>query len=137
MKGVKASRRGPKISHLLFADDCIMFGEASEKGAKILKDILKEYENCSGQCINFNKSSIFYSTNTKTPTLLGVRSSTSLEKYLGLSNVVGRQKKEAFQVLIDRIVKRIDGWSTRLLSQGGKEIFIKAVLQAIPTYAMS
>ncbi|KAK8368934.1 hypothetical protein V6Z12_A01G077000 [Gossypium hirsutum] len=32
---------------------------------------------------------------------------------------------------------RIDNWSTRLLSQRGKEVFIKAILQAIPTYTMS
>ncbi|KAA3465141.1 reverse transcriptase [Gossypium australe] len=64
IRGAKASRRGPEISHLLFADDCILFGEASEKGARILKDILKEYEGCSGQCIDFNKSTIFYSSNT-------------------------------------------------------------------------
>ncbi|KAA3481446.1 reverse transcriptase [Gossypium australe] len=63
--------------------------------------------------------------------------SSSPERYLGLPNMVGRQKKEAFQNLVDRIVMRIDGWSSRLLSQGGKEIFIKAILQAIPTYAIS
>lgn len=32
---------------------------------------------------------------------------------------------------------RIDGWCNRVLSQGEKEVFIKAVLQAIPTYTMS
>ncbi|KAA3462318.1 reverse transcriptase [Gossypium australe] len=69
--------------------------------------------------------------------LLGVRSSSNPEKYLGLPNVVGRRKKEAFKSILDKISLRIDSWSTRLLSQGGKEIFIKSVLQAIPTYAMS
>ncbi|KAA3479382.1 reverse transcriptase [Gossypium australe] len=93
LRGAKASRRGPEISHLLFADDCIMFGEASEKGARILKDILKEYESCSGQYVNFNKSTIFYNSNTRNEKreeasrVLGVRSSTCPEKYLGLPNV--------------------------------------------------
>ncbi|KAA3466354.1 reverse transcriptase [Gossypium australe] len=143
IKAAKASRRGPEISHLLFADDCILFGEATDTGARFLRDILKEYEGCSGQCINFNKSTIFFSSNTsieqrdETSLVLGVRSSTCPEKYLGLPNVVGRRKKESFQNLIDRIMLKIDGWSTRLLSKGGKEVFIKSVLQSIPTYAMS
>ncbi|KAA3472858.1 reverse transcriptase [Gossypium australe] len=51
--------------------------------------------------------------------------------------MVGRKKKESFQILKDRIKQRIDHWSTRHLSQGGKEIFIKSILQAIPTYTMA
>ncbi|KAA3471031.1 reverse transcriptase [Gossypium australe] len=143
IRGAKVSRRGPEISYLLFTDDCIMFNEATEKGARIMKDILKEYESCSGQCVNFNKSTIFYNSNTSrenreaVSNMLGVRSTTSPEKYLGLPIVVGRRKKEVFQSILDKIDMRIDGWSTRILSQGGKEVFIKAVLQAIPTYAMS
>ncbi|KAA3465749.1 reverse transcriptase [Gossypium australe] len=143
LRGAKASRKGLEISHLLFADDCMMFGEATEKGARVLKDLLNTYERCSGQCVNFGKSTIFYSTNTTEGSkaavgrLLGVRSSSSPKKYLGLPNMVGRQKKEAFQNLVDRIASRIERWSSRLLSQGGKEVFIKSVLQAIPTHAMS
>ncbi|XP_052478837.1 uncharacterized mitochondrial protein AtMg00310-like [Gossypium raimondii] len=60
-----------------------------------------------------------------------------MERYLGLPNVVGRRKKESFQYLKEKVHNRIEGWSTRMLSQGGKEVFLKAVLQAIPTYAMS
>lgn len=44
LKGVKVSRRGPQVFHLLFADDCILFGEASSRGANAIKDILREYK---------------------------------------------------------------------------------------------
>ncbi|KAA3467328.1 reverse transcriptase [Gossypium australe] len=143
IKGAKTSRRGSTISHLLFADDCVLFGEATNKGARLLKGILKEYERCSGQCAKFNKFIIFYSSNTSEEnkgeilTILGVRSSIDMKKYLGFPNVVGRRKKESFQKLKEKVQTRIKGWNSRFLSQGGNEVFIKSVLQAIPTYAMS
>ncbi|KAH1056305.1 hypothetical protein J1N35_034370 [Gossypium stocksii] len=123
LKGAKASRGGPEISHLLFTDDCVLFGEATARGATILKGILKEYENCLGQCVNLSKSTIFYSSNTikeekeEVSLLLRVRSSSNLEKYLGLPNVVGKRKKKAFQNLLDKVSAHVDGWSCRLLSQ--------------------
>ncbi|KAA3472342.1 reverse transcriptase [Gossypium australe] len=69
--------------------------------------------------------------------MLGVQSSNDPERYLGLPNMVGKTKKEAFKNLKDRFKQRIDNWSTRHLSQGEKEVFVKSILQAIPTYSMS
>lgn len=46
LKKTKVSRKGPQISHLLFTDDCVLFGEANEKGGSVLKEVLKEYERC-------------------------------------------------------------------------------------------
>ena len=50
---------------------------------------------------------------------------------------MGRSKKCAFNDIKDRIWKRLQGWKEKLLSQAGREILIKAVIQAIPSYAMS
>lgn len=69
--------------------------------------------------------------------MLGVRSSTNPKRYLGLSNLVGRRKKESFQNLKDKFRVRIENWSIKHISQWGKEVFIKAVLQSIPTYSMA
>ncbi|KAA3469161.1 reverse transcriptase [Gossypium australe] len=64
-EGVKASKSGPQVSYLLFTDDCILFGEVTERRALLLNEIFREYGICSGQCVNFNKSTIFFSTNTQ------------------------------------------------------------------------
>ncbi|KAF5463140.1 hypothetical protein F2P56_019079 [Juglans regia] len=61
----------------------------------------------------------------------------SYERYLGLPALVGRSKYNSFKVLKDRVWQRISSWKNSFLSQAGKEVLIKAVLQSIPTYTMS
>lgn len=41
LKGAKVSQGGSVVTHLLFADHCILFGEASERRENVLKIILK------------------------------------------------------------------------------------------------
>lgn len=65
LAGARVSRNGPLISHLLFADDCILFSKATLRGVQVLKEMLQKYEIYSGQCINFEKSSVFFSKNTE------------------------------------------------------------------------
>jgi hypothetical protein len=38
---------------------------------------------------------------------------------------------------VDRIEKRLKDWKLKFLSQVGKEVLLKAVVQAIPAYSMS
>ena len=58
------------------------------------------------------------------------------DKYLGLPALVGADRSDCFRHLVDRVTKRINGWKEKLLSMGGKEILIKSIAQAVPTYAM-
>lgn len=54
-KGVRVGIHAPWISHLLFADDCIIFTQASGRGAARLNDILDVYNRGSGQLVNRTK----------------------------------------------------------------------------------
>ncbi|KAL0433774.1 UNVERIFIED_CONTAM: putative ribonuclease H protein [Sesamum latifolium] len=51
--------------------------------------------------------------------------------------MVGRKKRELFGCIRDRVWKRVEGWKEKLLSQARKEILMKAIIQAIPSYCMS
>ncbi|KAA3460797.1 reverse transcriptase [Gossypium australe] len=60
LKGVKVCRESPTVTHLFFADDSIVFGDANEIGGRVLLDILRRYETVSRQKINLDKSQIFF-----------------------------------------------------------------------------
>ena len=68
---------------------------------------------------------------------LGMASVEHYEIYLGLPSFVGRNKKASFDNIEQRVWKKLQGWEGKLLSQAGREILIKAVAQALPTYTMS
>ena len=51
--------------------------------------------------------------------------------------MVGRAKKKSFSLIKERIWKKLKGWKDKLLSQAGREILIKVVIQAILTFTMS
>lgn len=93
IRGVKVCRKGPQLTHLMFVDDCLLFEEAMSEGATVLKEILRDYED-SEQCINFEKSTAFFSPNTIASTRdvvsqrINIKISTKPEKYLGLPNMV-------------------------------------------------
>ena len=59
------------------------------------------------------------------------------EMYLGLPLLVGKGKRKAFNRIKDQVGRKIASWKGKLLSNGGREILIKAVAQAMPTYTMS
>ncbi len=49
---------------------------------------------------------------------------------------MGRAKRACFAHVKERVWQNLQGWKEKLLSQAGKEILIKVVAQAVPTYSM-
>ena len=143
ISGVKVCRDAPPVTNLLFADDSLILMKANQHNAAALKSTLELYCAASGQLVSVEKSSIFFSSNTKVGikeqlcTPLDIMTEALNDKYLGLPSNVGVDKIDCFKFLIERIVKKISGWKEKLLSAGREEILLKAVIQAIPTYVMS
>jgi hypothetical protein len=60
-----------------------------------------------------------------------------IDKYIGLPAIVGMDRSDCFQFLVDRVYNRKNEWMEIFLSAGGKEVLLKAIAQAMPTYAVS
>lgn len=140
--GVKVCHRAPSVSHLLYADDSLILIRANQENAAHLQSILQLYESVSGQTINKEKSAILFSSNTRdcrraeVKLAIQISKETMNDRYLGLPVHVGVSRSATFKYLKDRIFHKIQGWKEKMLSRAGKEILIKAVAQAIPTFAM-
>ncbi|CAA7014949.1 unnamed protein product [Microthlaspi erraticum] len=57
--------------------------------------------------------------------------------YLGIPEDISGSKCKLFAYIKDRLQNRVNGWNSKWLSKGGKEVLIKSVAVALPTYMMS
>jgi len=103
----------PMISHLLFADDSLLFFRASMENAQEINDMLRVYCRASGQQVNMDKPSIFFAKGIpqrrkeEITDLLDVHNMSLSEKYLGMPSDVGASVNGAFKYLKDRVWKRV------------------------------
>ncbi|OIT30618.1 putative ribonuclease h protein [Nicotiana attenuata] len=130
----------PLINHLAYVDDVIIFSSGNQKSIKL---IMKEIRTNSGQQVNSNKSHFLTAPRTTTARINRLRACTGfMEKdlpfiYLGCPIYVRRKKIEHFDIMINKVVKMLNGWQGKMLSYDGRIILIKHVLQALPTYNLS
>jgi hypothetical protein len=139
---VKICRNAPGISHLLFADDSLLFFKATPQEAGRVKQVIEEYASSMGQLINPAKCSIFFGDSCPNATREAVKEVLYVQheafdaKYLGLPTPHGRMNKEKFESLRSSLAKSLMEWGDNHLTQAAKEVFIKSIAQALPIYIM-
>ncbi|XP_060969677.1 uncharacterized protein LOC133036919 [Cannabis sativa] len=143
LKGFKMARNGTAINHLMFADDIVLFGEASIREAKVFLECLQTYCNWSGQSVSAQKSAIHFSQGVSRrksqaiSQLLGMKQMGRNATYLGLPLFKSRKKSNDTKGIIDKTLKRVQGWKARLLSSAGKTCLVKSVGSTLSNYVAS
>ncbi|XP_013705040.1 uncharacterized protein LOC106408899 [Brassica napus] len=143
IEGIKFGGFGPSVNHMLFADDCLFACKADDAQSSELRRVLTRYEGLTGQVINPEKSSIIFGKGVLEDNKIRVKHRLGIEaeggggKYLGLPEVLKGSKIKTFSYLKEFMSKKVSGWHARTLSQGGKEVLLKAVGTALPVHAMS
>ncbi|XP_013632803.1 PREDICTED: uncharacterized protein LOC106338352 [Brassica oleracea var. oleracea] len=66
--------------------------------------------------------------------VLGIQNEGGMGTYLGIPEDISGSKCKLFAFLKDKLMHRVNGWTCRWLSKGGKEVLIKSILLALPTY---
>ncbi|KAG7547784.1 Ribonuclease H domain [Arabidopsis suecica] len=142
-KPISISQGGPKLSHICFADDLILFAEASVTQIRVIRRVLERFCVASGQKVSLEKSKIFFSENVHKDLAKqisdesGIKSTKELGKYLGMPILHKRINKETFSEVIERVTSRLSGWKGRFLSMAGRLTLTKSVLSSIPVHTMS
>nr|GEV83822.1 reverse transcriptase domain, reverse transcriptase zinc-binding domain protein [Tanacetum cinerariifolium] len=130
------------ISHLMYADDVIFFGEWSWVNTQNLISMIRCFFLISGLKINVHKSNVLGvgvadEEISHMAHIIGCGVSNLLFKYLGVPVGCNMSRCANWNAVTQIFASKLSCWKARLLSVGGRLSLIKAVLGNLPTYFMS
>ena len=128
------------VSHLLFADDTLIFCRPCESDLGYLRCVLLLFEAMSGLKVNLSKSSLIPIGEIPNIQQLasffdcGVSALPSM--YLGLPLGASFKSKAVWDPVVERFQKRLAGWKSKMLSKGGRLTLLQSTLWNLPIYYM-
>ncbi|XP_026396877.1 uncharacterized protein LOC113291570 [Papaver somniferum] len=142
LEGIKVCKDAPEMTHLLFADDSLLFSKATTQNFQVIKDYIQKYCLASRKEINFEKSGILFSR--KIPehrkallsNILEIQSRDLGGKYLGTPTVFQASKIQTHMGILQDVDARISIWLHKLLSQAARTTLVKHIDQVIPIFQM-
>lgn len=125
-------------------DENLIFCKANMAESQAIHQLLKQYEEALDQQINRSKIMMNFSNNVRQEQkkqILNFMNATGphqMEKYLGLPPFVGRDQRQTFSTIKQKVWQKLQEQKEKLLSQGGRDVLIKVVVLSIPpTYIIS
>ncbi|XP_010424566.1 PREDICTED: uncharacterized protein LOC104709693 [Camelina sativa] len=106
-------------------------------------EIIGNYGKASRHEVNLEKSSIMFGKNVpedlrpQLKSVIDISKEGGMGSYLGIPESLQGSRTKVFSYVNDQLDDRVDGWSVKYLSKGGKKIMIKSAALALPTYVMS
>jgi len=135
-------RNGPSIHSLLFADDLVLFTEASYEQSHVIKECLDIFCAALVQKISQSKCRIFFSRSTPFEVVkdicetLRMEATEDLGKHLGVFALHRWVTRAKFQYILDRMEQKLAGWKTQCLSLAGCATLIQSSISTTPSYVM-
>ncbi|KAI0496466.1 hypothetical protein KFK09_022783 [Dendrobium nobile] len=127
--GISISSLAPRVSHLLFAYDFLIFSEAKMEDVKELKSIISNYCNWTGQRVNTLKSMIIFGKHTKRNIQKKITKKLNFKVvkemgYLGVKLALRRLVASDFQNLLEVASNRLNTWGKKFISLEGKLVLL-------------
>jgi hypothetical protein len=129
------------VSHSVFADDMLIFCEASLEQIQYVRLVLLCFEAVSRLKVNLGKSELVAVGEVgnigSLAEYLGCRVAGLPMKYLGLPLGAAYKATSMWNGVTEQMERRLAGWKKLYLSKGGRLTLIKSTLSNIPTYYLS